>query len=237
MADPTRPTGNTLLDALADGPNDLLLSKASEMPLEAGSVYCAPGDVIDRAYFPRTGIISITTQVDDDAVVEAAAVGREGFVVAQSILGATQVGPQTYRGQVAGEMIVIDLGVFLDCAREAGRLRDLVQGYLQALFAQTAIGAACNARHQIDQRCARWILECHDRVEGGSFALRPEFLAMMLGAKRGAVNESSERLSRAGFMTYRDERISIDDREGLEGAACACYRRMKAEYARLVPLT
>lgn len=39
---------------------------------------------------------------------------------------------------------------------------------------------ACNRRHPIVQRCARWLLMTHDRVETDQFQLTQEFLAQML---------------------------------------------------------
>ena len=236
MARSVHPTSNVLLDALDDEIRGELLTQSAEAALEPGVVLYEPGDLIDRVYFPTSGVVSITMQVDEDATVEAAAVGREGFVVMQTCLGATEVGPETYRGQVPGRMIVLDRATFVDAAMQPGRLQGIVRGYIQALFAQTAIGAACNARHEVEQRCARWLLGSHDRAEGDVFDLRPEFLAMMLGAKRATVSATTDQLHRAGFIDYRRGEVTIEDREGLKSASCECYARMTIEYARLVPL-
>jgi len=40
-------------------------------------------------------------------------------------------------------------------------------------------------------------------------------------------------LQQAGLISYRQGRITILDREGLEAAACGCYRAVKNEYDRL----
>jgi hypothetical protein len=41
-------------------------------------------------------------------------------------------------------------------------------------------------------------------------------------------------LQTAGLIRYNHGRITVLDREGLEAAACECYRVGKDEYARLL---
>ena len=53
--------------------------------------------------------------------------------------------------------------------------------YTQALLTQVAQSSACNRVHGMTQRCARWLLQTHDRVHRDEFSLTQEFLAQMLG--------------------------------------------------------
>ena len=52
---------------------------------------------------------------------------------------------------------------------------------------QVAQLAACNRLHDIDQRLARWLLMCQDRVDSELLPLTHEFLAQMLGTGRPSV--------------------------------------------------
>jgi hypothetical protein len=99
-----------------------------------------------------------------------------------------------------------------------------------------AISAACNAVHHLNERCARWLLMTHDRVEEDTFDLKQEFLAVMLGVQRPSVSIAAGTLQEAGLISYRRGGITIRDREGLEEATCPCYELIRAEYSRLVPL-
>jgi CRP-like cAMP-binding protein len=236
MAISTHPTGNLLLDALDEETRQTLLSTATHLPIQAGKVYYHPGDLLDLVYLPTTGVLSITTRFLDDVQVEAATVGREGFVVAQAILGSNEVGQESYMGQVPGEMFAVDQESFSEAAAQPGRLQQLVHGYLQALFAQMAYASACNARHDVEQRCAKWLLQTHDRVDSDTFELHQEFLAMMLGVQRQTVTVAAGQLHRAGLIDYRRGLITIEDREGLESVSCECYEKVRTEYSRLVPL-
>jgi CRP-like cAMP-binding protein len=47
--------------------------------------------------------------------------------------------------------------------------------------------AACNRLHQVEQRLARWLLMCQDRVDSPILPLTHDFLAQMLGAGRPTV--------------------------------------------------
>ena len=57
--------------------------------------------------------------------------------------------------------------------------------YSEALQAQVMQTAACNGRHGLEQRLARWLLMAHDRAEGDELPLTQEFMAMMLSACTG----------------------------------------------------
>src|SRR5258705_12688841 len=64
--------------------------------------------------------------------------------------------------------------------REQGALHRLMGRYTEAVIVQMMQSAACNALHQVQQRCARWLLTTHDRMDEQDFRLSHEFLAMML---------------------------------------------------------
>lgn len=229
-------TGNMILDALAVDERTSLLQDAKEEPIAIGHVFYEPGDVLHSVYLPTTGMVSVVTVDLDDTAVEMVTVGREGLFVAPSLLGSDRLGPERYMGQIEGRTLVMDKQIFAFHVRQSGRLQDLVFGYLQALFADAGYGAACNARHPLEQRAARWLLDVHDRVDSHEFELRQEFLADMLAVQRPSVSIAAGALQRAGFIAYKRGHMTILDREGLETAACECYQKIRAEYSRLVPL-
>ncbi|RWQ79269.1 MAG: hypothetical protein EOS85_17215 [Mesorhizobium sp.] len=46
--------------------------------------------------------------------------------------------------------------------------------YVQTLYIQTSYTALVNARSKLDERLARWLLMCHDRVRNDRFAITHE---------------------------------------------------------------
>jgi CRP-like cAMP-binding protein len=109
--------------------------------------------------------------------------------------------------------------------------------YIMALLNQVAQGASCNRLHEVQERCARWLLHTHDRVNGESFVLTQEFLSQMLGVHRPTVTIAARMLQQAGLIRYSRGQIEVIDRPGLEAAACPCYRLIIDQYARLLDET
>jgi CRP-like cAMP-binding protein len=228
-------TGNLLLDALDDGDRDVLLADSRTRPLQIGSVLMNPGDPITSVFFPTIGTLSLVAEPEAEHRVEAATIGREGVANVYAALGSREAGQQVI-GQIGGEMIEVDLDTFAKVFDQpASRLRDLVLGYIEALFAQASLNTACNALHHVNERCARWLLSAHDRVDSDTFVLKQEFLAIMLGVHRPTVSIAAATLQAAGCITYKRGVITIVDRETLEDSACPCYEAIQREYRRLVP--
>ena len=48
----------------------------------------------------------------------------------------------------------------------------------------------------------------------------------MLGTRRASVTVAAGILQKAGLITYTRGRVTIEDRAGLENAACECYDDM-----------
>jgi len=228
-------SGNLLLDALASDSRDTLTASARTRSFDAGEQIVRVGDDVRTLFFPTSGALSILAEPDDQSIVEASTVGREGAADVFAALGALKAAHRLI-GQVAGEMVVVDAKTFVDHASEAGRTQKLIFSYIQALYAQAAISAACNAKHHIDQRAARWLLQTHDRVDDDTFHLSQEFLAFMLGAARPSVSLAASTLQAAGLIEYSRASISIVDRLGLESVACACYEHVRKQYSLLVEL-
>jgi CRP-like cAMP-binding protein len=231
----TSKTGNLLLDSLDPTERGDLLAGAEIRPIEVGHVFLSPGDPITEVVFPRSGTLSVVTEPRIGQRVEAATVGREGVGSVHSALG-SRVSGQELVGQVSGEGIAVEVELFSKLSSQPGKLQNLIHGYLEAFFAQASLSAGCNAVHHLNERCARWLLMTHDRVESDTFDLKQEFLAVMLGVQRPSVSISAGTLQEAGLITYRRGSITILDREGLEEATCPCYEMIRSEYSRLVPL-
>ena len=238
MADQTRttePTVNLLLDAMGHDARESLLAKSRRIPIEVGRVLFRPGDTVSYVPFPLIGTLSLLAQPEDGMPVEAATIGNEGAAKLPAALG-SGTASQELIGQVEGEMITVPIETFTKHVEEQDRFKDLVYGYIEALVVQISLTAACNAVHHVNQRCARWLLQTHDRVLGDTFGLTQEYLGVMLGVQRPTVSIAQRTLREAGCITFSRGSITVVDREGLEAAACHCYEVIRTEYSRLVPL-
>ena len=91
---------------------------------------------------------------------------------------------------------------------------------MRALNAQVTQTAACNARHTLVQRCARWLLLARDRADGDALALTQEGLANMLAVRRSGVTVAASALQAAKLIDYsrgtsRDPRPRRAGRRGV----------------------
>lgn len=236
MASTADGTGNLLLDAVVPDERAELLDAMTAADLPIGRNLYDPFGDIAVVYFPTCGVISVTTPMDDGSQVETATVGPEGFAAAAAYLGTRQMGEERVFVQVEGRGYRMDVDLFEKAAAGSERFDTILRGYVQAYLAQAAYGVACNAKHRVEERCARWLLQTHDRVESDDLALTQQFLAEMLGVRRPTVTLTARTLQRAGLIEYRRGTITVRDRIGLEEASCSCYEKIRSAYSRLVPL-
>ena len=90
------------------------------------------------------------------------------------------------------------LALFKRQLAQNASMRAVMLRYAHAFFNQVAQLAACNHFHPIQQRCCRWMLMTHDRIQLDEFRLTQEFLAMMLGVQRTGVSAAAVALQREG---------------------------------------
>jgi len=156
----------------------------------------------------------------------------DGVVGIPILLGADSTPGRTFI-QIAGAGYRIDAGVLKEEFERPGALRKYLQRYIQAYLAQAAQTAACNRLHGIEERLARWLLTCHDRVGSDVLRLTHDFLSQMLGAPRTTVTLAAGLLQRANLIRYSRGVVTIKNRRVLEQTACECYQIVRNEFRRL----
>jgi CRP-like cAMP-binding protein len=76
----------------------------------------------------------------------------------------------------------------------------------------------------VEQRCARWLLMCNDRIQEDTFELTEESLGEILGVRRSTVTAVAHALQRASLISCQRGAITVVlDRRGLEAVASECY--------------
>ena len=223
---------NALLRSLSDGDFARLQPHLREVTLELGDVVYGPGDPVEQVVWVETGLLSIVASSADGQSVETSMIGREG---ASGLVEACGRGTsyQTVLVQVEGRGWRAPAGVCRELAEQGASFRKMVWGYTEIMLAEARQSVVCQAMHQVEGRCARWLLETRDRSgKGDTLPLTQEYLAAMLGVQRSTVSPIAGALQRRGLNQYNRGRIDIPDPEGLEAAACVC-RRTLAEHRDL----
>jgi CRP-like cAMP-binding protein len=202
------------------------------VPLPPKHIVWKVDDPIDAVFFPRRCVLSLLVTLKKRPPVEAATVGNEGMLGMSAILGAER-SPLLVITQVPGPALRMRAALFREIVEDDASVRLLALRYSHALLEQTAQSVACNRRHTTFQRCARWLLMTHDRAHEDTFPLTHQFLAVMLGVRRASVTVAAGRLQRAGLIRYGYGLVTIENRRGLEQAACECYETVEYRFRRL----
>lgn len=224
-------TDNSLLSMLAPADFAQICMDLEHVLFHVHDVLYEPGEEIKYIYFPTAGCVSMV-HVTAEGTVEVGTIGFEGMVGIPLLLHGTSA-PTRALVQVEGEAYRITSAAFLRTIALSDSAYRILLRFSLAYFNQVAQSVACNRLHSLEERCARWLLITHDRVDGDHFNLTQEFLSFMLGVHRPAVTLAAGVLQKAGFIHYSRGKISITDRPGLEGASCTCYQATRDDYAAL----
>jgi CRP-like cAMP-binding protein len=224
---------NKLIAGLAAKDFDRIHPHLERIALPQHERLLRPDAPTEYAYFPESGMVSLILSLEEGHVVEVGLVGNEGIVGVLAGLGTSRIA-----GEAIVQMPGSGLRIRTDVLRkEIGvnpSIRQMLLRYVQALFCQITQTAACNARHALPKRLARWLLMANDCALSREVNLTHEFLSMMLSVRRPGITDALDVLRSAGVIATGHGRISILNRKRLEARACECYRTVRAEYGRLL---
>jgi CRP-like cAMP-binding protein len=217
------PIRNVILLSIPDDEFHLIRPHLEPVELPQHRVLHEPGERIEYGYFVNEGMTSLVVLTNDGRSVEVGIVGREGMVGMPLIIGLER---GLWRGimQIPGSGVRVRAEVLLQTLPVAPNLRLELNRYALLHGLQVAQIAACNRLHEIEQRLARWLLMCQDRVDTEKLHLTHEFLAQMLGTGRPSVSLASSMLEQAGLIENLRGTVKIINRKQLESTACECYR-------------
>jgi CRP-like cAMP-binding protein len=230
---PPDPLDNLLLARLEPLDFQRLAPHLEFVPLSFGQPIYELGGAIDYAYFPTHGVISAVVSMEYGSTIEVATIGNEGVTGIPALIE-PESSPSRLYVQVAGGAVRISADLFRQQMHREGPLRRLLQLYESAFMFQILQSLACNGLHTIAQRCCRWLLTTHDRMQGDELPLTHDLLAIMLGVRRASVSVALNDLQKRGCLLYRRGRIEVQDRKMLESGACECYRAVTAQYEQLL---
>jgi CRP-like cAMP-binding protein len=213
---------NVVLLSLPDEEYILLRPLLEPADLPQHLILHEPGEKLEYAYFLNEGMTSLVALSGDGRSVEVGIVGREGMVGMSLTVGLRR---EMFRAimQMAGSGVRVRSEAFRSTLLRAPVLRAELSRFALVQGMQVAQLAACNRLHETEQRLARWLLMCQDRVDSKLLPLTHEFLAQMLGTGRPSVSLAAAVLEDAGLIENLRGTVKILNRKSLEAVACECY--------------
>jgi len=226
---------NRLLDALPAADHARIASHLELVAMQLGEVLYEPNVKLRHVYFPTTAIVSLLYVMENGASAEIAIVGNDGILGVSSFMGGDSTSSRAVV-QSAGQALRLRADFLKKEFERFDTTMHLLLRYTQALITQMAQTAVCNRYHSIDKQLCRWLLLSLDRLPSNELRMTQELIANMLGVRREGVTEAAGKLQQAGLIRYQRGRITVLDRQTLEARCCECYRVVKAEVDRLLPL-
>lgn len=225
---------NRLLAALPEQQRRRCCAQAECVYLRQGQVLHEADVPLQWAHFPTTALVSLATPVGADSSFEVATVGREGLVGLPLLSGNFTRNRAVV--QMPGKAIRVRASLLAEEFSNQIEVRQLLLAYAQALIAGIMQTALCSRLHSLDQQVARLILMRLEQQQGEDLAMTQEAMAGLLGVRRESVTGAAAKLQQAGCIRYARGRITVLDRNGLEGRACECHRTIRCEFERLLRL-
>jgi CRP-like cAMP-binding protein len=203
-----------------------LLLKLEAVPITVGDVLSEPWVETTHVYFPNSGLVSLVAVADGANALEVGLIGRRGMVGVSLALGVSR-SPARALVQSGGIALRMSAGAFRAELKRNKLLQREVWRYAHTAMATSMQIAVCNNAHLLSARFARWLLMTSDCLSANTFFQTQEFLALMLGVRRGGISGVAGNLQRRKLITYRRGTIAILDRAGLRDAACGCYETIR----------
>ncbi|MBW9064536.1 Crp/Fnr family transcriptional regulator [Rhizobium herbae] len=211
----------------------VLSRKMERIDLALKDVLVEANQMTSHVCFIESGLASVIAESSDAETVEVGHVGREGMT-GYHVLLMTETSMHRTFMQTAGSGIKVPVHALRAVFAEHPAVRDMLLRYVQCCETQLAHLALANARYSMHERLARWLLMCHDRLDGDDLPLTHEFLSLMLGVRRSGVTDQLHILEGLHAIRATRGNIRIVNRAKLEDIAGGSYGLPEAEYRRLI---
>src|SRR4051812_387281 len=226
---------NRLLLGLSVEDFSCLQPRLERVPLPLRTPLVEPSALIEHVYFLEEGIASVVASTPQGRRIEVGIIGREGLTAPCVLLEADR-SPHECFMQTPGAGLRIQVDDLRRAMAASASLHRHLLRFVQAFLVQMGQTALSNGSSTLEQRLARWLLMCHDRVDGDSLATTHEFLSLMLGVRRAGVTVALQMLEERGLILTQRGQVTILNRAGLEAVAGDSYGLCEAEYERLLDL-
>jgi CRP-like cAMP-binding protein len=165
-----------------------------------------------------------------------ATISREGCTGFQAIFGDEESSVR-FLVQIPGSAARMSRRLFLRAMKTIPAFRNLMHAYVEAFMEQVLVSAACNGRHSLRQRLARWLLMMDDRIDDNVLRITQTLLADMLGVQRPTITKVLREVEKQGLVAPGQRQIVVLDRQGLLKASCECYQQVRKRIAVRLPNT
>lgn len=224
---------NLILKSLGEATLAELVPHLTKVDIRAGQVLQEQGRPKRHAFFIERGLIAVVRLTPDGSSTEASMVGSEGLIGSATGVLALSAAVSAVV-QIGGEACRIPSEELKALSRRHDDLADALGRYAQYQIDDGRLAVACNARHSVQARLAKWLLMSSDRAAEARLEVTQELVSELMGVQRTTVTETLGKLAEQGAIRTRRGAIEIVDRRLLTAAACGCYGDISARMTELM---
>ncbi len=214
---------NDLIRRLPERSRSLLVGRCDDVRLKARQMLQERNLPLQYAYFPEQGAASLTAKAGNSLPVDIQTVGAKDFIGIPLILG-MRVSPHRCMVQVPGKALRIEADALIELIKSDVEIEKLLLRYVQATLIHSSQLAACNSRHSLQQRLARWLLIAEDKLSSREIPLTHRCMAQALGVRRAGITTTMGDMEARGIIKQSRAQIEILDKAHLEELSCNCHR-------------
>lgn len=220
---------NGLLAALPEDAQDRLLPHLGLVDLPAGQTLIEQDGTSVRAFFPVTGLVSLSRRFPDGSSSQVAVVGREGLLgLPVFIDGGLGFNKAVVR--CAGYGLALGCEPLQEEWHRGGSFMRVLGRYAEALKSQVLQLSACHVDHSVEEQICRLLLSVGPAGHG---EMNPPRAAALLGVTPEQVARAVDRLERAGAISVQpDGSLAVREPAVLHALACRCDRCARDECER-----
>jgi CRP-like cAMP-binding protein len=196
--------------------------------VRGGEVLYHAADPLGHVYFPLDSAIAKVGVDRRGATAEYVLLGNEGLVGINALLGDRRAAGHAIV-QIPGRCYRVAVPPLAEAFERSVLLRRVILRYVSSRVFQTSQTSLCNARHPIEQRVCRWILQALDRAGVSTLRITQELIGVALGVRREAVTHTALRLQEYGVIRCSRGVIAVPERALLERVCCECYAALRLD--------
>ncbi|MBU6463599.1 MAG: Crp/Fnr family transcriptional regulator [Bradyrhizobium sp.] len=224
-------SSNELVLRLSDVSRRLLLERCERVSLCKRQVLYDRGIPLQHAYFIESGGASVTTRAGGCLPVEIHTLGKKDFVGVPLVLG-MRASPHRCAVQIPGQALRIFAEDLISLIKLNVEVEKLLLRYVQGVLIHSSQLVACNSRHGLLQRLARWLVVASERLGSRDIPFTHGYIANSLAVRRAGVTVAIGALVCEGVIESRRGQIVVLDPVRLKALSCDCQSVILSAHER-----
>lgn len=218
-----------MLASLAFDDFSALMPHLQRVEIRARSTLQEANRRVEYVHFIEHGLVSRVSG-GRDCSMETAMVGRFGYTGIAVALG-TMLSSQRSIVSLPGTALRIRSDELSAILHSRPLIRTEMLRFVQSLITQNSQSVLCAAKHEVDQRLARWLLLASDRMQSDALTVTHDLLAMIMGVRRAGITNALLQFEADGVLRKTRGAVYLTNRPALEQRACDCYGIVRDAYA------